>query len=146
MAGSYKQGYYKLTHPEKYRGDISKVRFMSSWELNTHKFLDNNPNVLRWSSEEIAIPYIKPTDGKIHKYYPDYWVMYQNKNGEVIEEIWEVKPSSQVTPSRRGKRPKQQLLESVTHAINLAKWRSAQLYCQKHGYTFRILTEKQLFR
>ena len=49
------QGYYKPLHPEKYvRGkkdsSLGKkgIRFMSSWELHTCKFLDMNPNVLRW--------------------------------------------------------------------------------------------------
>jgi hypothetical protein len=68
------QGYFKPRHPEKYVGDVNKIRFMSSWELQADKFLDDNPNVLRWSSEEIVIPYVKPTDGKVHRYYPDYWV------------------------------------------------------------------------
>ena len=76
MARHFKQGYYTPKNPDKYVGDITKIRYMSSWELELHKFFDGNPNVIRWASEEIAIPYYKPTDGRIHKYYPDYWVNF----------------------------------------------------------------------
>jgi len=141
------QGFYKPRHPEKYVGDVNKIRFMSSWELQTDKFLDDNVNVLRWSSEEIAIPYIKPTDGKTHKYYPDYWVEYRNKAGKVVSEIWEVKPKNQTQqPRSRGKNKKTQLRESITWAINIAKWEAATQFCNKYGLKFRIITENQLFK
>lgn len=122
---------------------------MSSWELHTHKFLDNNPNVLEWNSEEIIIPYIKPTDRsrRLHRYYPDYWVKYRNQNGVIVEEIWEVKPEKEVNPPTRiGKSRKQQLIESVTYAINTAKWRAAQTFCKQRGYKFRLMTESQIFK
>lgn len=147
MARSYRQGYFTPRHPEKYKGDVNNIRYMSSWELKTHQFLDNNPNILEWSSEEYAIPYIKPTDGKIHRYYVDYWVKYRNKRGEIIEELWEVKPHKQtMPPSRRGKRKKQQLREHIEYEINKAKWRSAQRFCETRGWKFRILTENSLFK
>ena len=68
----FTQGLYTPNNPEKYIGDITKIRFMSSWELSMHKFLDNNTKIIRWSSETIAIKYIKPTDQKIHRYFPEY--------------------------------------------------------------------------
>lgn len=144
---NFQQGWYAPRHPEKYKGDATKIRYMSSWELKFHQFLDNNPSILEWSSEEITIPYIKPTDGKVHRYYPDYWVKYRNKHGHLVQEIIEVKPEKQTrTPTTRGKRKIQQLHESVTYAINIAKWRAAQNFCRKYGMTFRIVTENQLFR
>ena len=147
MARRYRQGWYTPRHPEKYRGDSTKIRYMSSWEQHTHRFLDGNPNVLEWSSEEIAIPYIKPTDQRVHRYLPDYWVKFMNKRGEIVEEIWEVKPAKEVSrPKTVGKSRKYQLIESVTYAINTAKWRAAEFYCKKHGYKFRLMTETQLFK
>lgn len=144
---SNNQGHYKPRHPEKYVGDINKIRFMSSWELSMNKFLDDNPNILRWSSEEIVIPYVKPTDGKVHKYYPDYWVEFQNKHGDVVSEIWEVKPKNQTTPPKtRGKNKKTQLRESITYAVNVAKWGAATQFCNKYKLKFRIITENQLFK
>lgn len=147
MAG-HKQGYYEPKHPEKYVGkNINKVRFMSSWELNFMHFLDNNPNILRWSSESIAIPYIKPTDSRVHKYYPDFWVEYKNKAGDVIHEIIEIKPDSQIRPPKRvGKRKKTQITEQVMYAINVAKWSACQQFCNKYKIKFRLVTEKHLFK
>lgn len=147
MARSYRQGYFTPKNPHKYKGDPTKIRFMSSWELKAHQFLDGNPNILEWSSEEIAIPYIKPTDGRVHRYFPDYWVKYRNKRGEIVEEIWEVKPENQTkTPSRRGKRKRTQVFESIQWEVNKAKWVAAQQFCDKHHMKFRLVTENHLFR
>lgn len=144
---SKNQGHFTPRNPEKYVGNLEKIRFMSSWELHLNKFLDGNPNVLRWSSEEISIPYIKPTDGKIHKYWPDYWVEYKNKHGDIIQEIWEVKPSSQIAqPKTRGKNKKTQLRESIAYAVNVAKWAACTQFCNKYNIKFRIISENQLFK
>lgn len=140
MASKFNQGYYGPKNPQKYVGDLDKIRYMSSWELNFFKFLDGNPHVLRWSSENISIPYLKPTDGRIHKYYPDIWIEYCNRDGEIIQEILEIKPKSQVT---LGKRPSQ--YEQLTWAVNCAKWQAAQAFCESKGIKFRILTENEIF-
>lgn len=136
----FNQGYYKPIHPEKYAGDLDKIRYMSSWELSFNKFLDNNPNILRWASESIAVPYIKPTDGKVHRYYPDYWVEYRNQKGDIVQEIIEIKPANQ---TKLGKRPS--TYQQLTYAVNMAKWQSCQQFCESRGIVFRILTEDQLF-
>ena len=144
MANNFRQGIFTPKHPNKYVGDVNKIRYMSSWELELHKFFDGNPNVLRWSSEEIVIPYIKPTDGLIHKYYPDYWVEYQTKNGEIVQEVIECKPATQ-TRQPRGNR-KHSLYEKVTFAVNTAKWAAAQEWCRQRNLKFRIVTEKSIFK
>lgn len=141
------KGWFSPRNPQKYVGDITKIRYMSSWEKETHRFFDNNPNILRWSSEEVAIPYIKPTDGKIHYYYPDYWIEYKNRNGEIVQEIIEVKPADQTKPpSTRGKRKQTQIFESIRWATNVAKWKACQDFCNKYGLKFRIVTEKHIFK
>jgi len=145
MAFNYRQGYYTPKNPEKYVGKADKIRYMSSWEYDLDRFLDGNPNVLEWSSEPIGIPYLKPTDGRIHKYYPDYWVKYKNTKGEIIQEILECKPHAQ-TIQPRNTRNKRNLYEQVTYAINVAKWQACQAWCDAHGIKFRIVTEKSLFR
>jgi len=145
MAGRFKQGWFTPKHPDKYVGDPTKIRYMSSWEYKTDVFLDNNPNILKWSSEEIIIPYIKPTDNRIHRYFPDYWVQYRNRRGQIVQEIWEVKPAKEKRRSR-SRNPKTKLYEDVTFAINQAKWAAAKQYCDKYGWTFRIMTEKDIFR
>lgn len=150
---SKNQGYFNPRNPDKYVGSIDKIQFRSSWELHFNKFLDNNPNILRWSSEEISIPYRKPTTGKIHKYWPDYWIEYKDKDGNIKQELIEVKPKAQTAPPKQPKRPskstkanQRRLNESITYAVNVAKWKSAEAFCKKHGLTFRIVTEEELFR
>lgn len=143
MPKTFKQGVYNIRHPEKYVGDPSKIVFRSSWELEMNKFLDNNPNVLRWSSEEVAIPYVKPTTGRVHRYYPDYWIEYKDKHGNLIQELIEVKPMSQVDISKKKRKTD---YEKITYAINIAKWTAAQQFCEKHNIKFSILTENQLFK
>jgi hypothetical protein len=140
----FTQGYYTPKNKEKYIGDSTKIIFRSSWELNLHLFLDNNPKVLKWASEPIAIPYLKPTDKQIHKYYPDYYVEYIDKNNVLHKEIIEVKPHKQTIVSKSHNR-RSKIYEDIQFAINKAKWLSCTLFCKKHGLTFRLLTEKQMF-
>lgn len=151
MAFKYKQGYFTPTHPEKYLGDVTKIVYRSSWELEVNKFFDMNPRVLRWGSEEIAIDYIKPTTGRVHKYYPDYLISYINKDGEVKWELIEVKPKQQTTQSR-SRNQRTRLYENIQYAVNTAKWEAAIRWCEKmtqqtgYPYTFRILTEHKIFK
>lgn len=140
----YAQGLYTPRNPHKYVGDLTKIRYMSSYELNTHKFLDNNERVLRWSSEPIAIPYLKPTDGRVHKYLPDYWVEFITADGEIVQEILEVKPMDQVRKPRAGR--KHALYEQVTYAINQAKWAAAIRFCEANNMRFRVITERSIFK
>lgn len=58
------KGLFKPEHPEKYMGDITKIRFLSSWELRFMHFCDSNPNVISWGSEEIRIQYWNPIKKK----------------------------------------------------------------------------------
>ena len=140
------QGWFKPQNPEKYRGNVDKIRYLSSWERDFDAFLDRNPNILEWWAEPFPITYIKPTDRKPHRYYPDYWIKYKKADGTITQEIIEIKPYSQVHPPRKvGKRRKQQVYETLTHLINTAKWGAAQKFCTKYNMKFRILTEKQLY-
>lgn len=143
----FQQGLYTPNNPEKYNGNLKRIVYRSSWELYVCKFLDNNPNVLEWSSEEIAIPYIKPTDKKVHRYFVDFYVKYKDKSGQIKEELWEIKPKSQVKqPSTRGKHRRTQIHESLTYAVNLSKWQSATAFCKARNWTFKIMTEESLFK
>lgn len=155
----YKQGYYTPKHPEKYRGDVNKIKFRSSWELDACIFLDNNTEVLEWASEEIAIPYIKPTTGRVHKYYPDLWIKYRNSKGDIVEEIIEIKPHEEFRvakvlletdfkqmPPIRARNPKTKLYKQLTMLINAAKWKAALDFCAKRGIKFRVSTERNMFK
>ena len=90
------KGRFIPRNPQKYIGNPNNIFFRSSWELKCLKFFDTNPSILRYASEEIAIPYLKPTDGKIHKYYPDFLIIYKDKQGNIKKELLEVKPMKEV--------------------------------------------------
>ena len=51
------KGKYKPHNPQKYIGDPSNIIYRSMWERKCMKYFDNNPSVIKWSSEELAIPY-----------------------------------------------------------------------------------------
>ena len=51
------KGKFIPTNPKKYIGDSNNIIYRSMWERRCMKYFDNNPGVLQWSSEEIAIPY-----------------------------------------------------------------------------------------
>jgi len=145
MTNSFRQGYYVPRNPAKYLGNPSDIVYRSSWEEKAMRFFDNNPNVLRWSSEPLAIQYVKPTDGKIHRYFPDFWIEVKNANGVIIQELIEIKPEKETMLSK-SRSKKGRLLENTTFAINAAKWTAASNWCKNHGIKFRILTEKDLFQ
>lgn len=142
---SWAQGTYTPKHPEKYIGDLSKLIYKSSWELTCFRFFDNNLNVIRWGYEPLAIPYLKPTDNRVHKYHPDFFVEYIDRNNEVIREVIEVKPKNQATMST-AKRHKTRLQENLTYAINVAKWTAAKRWCEERNIGFRVVVEDEIFR
>lgn len=139
----FKQGYYKPKNPSKYIGDVNKIVYRSSWEYNLHVFFDNNTRVLRWGSEIICIPYVKPTDNKVHRYYPDYYVEYVKSTGEIVKEVIELKPLAQTKQPRANS--KHRIYEQLTYAVNLAKWEYAEQWCKKNGINWRIVTERSVF-
>lgn len=142
--GRYKQDYYNVRNLTKYIGKTPRIPYRSSWELHLHQFFDSNPNVIQWAYESFAIPYVKPTDGKVHRYFVDYYVKFRNKQGEIVEELIECKPQSQTRSPRVNS--KYRLVEQVNLAINMAKWRSAEEYCRRRNMKFRIVTEKSIFK
>jgi len=141
------QGLFKPKNPKKYRGNPSTIMYRSSWEFKLMCLLDTHAGVLRWSSEEIVIPYISPIDGKTHRYFPDFWVEKYNKDGVIQEILIEVKPMYQtIEPKRKadGKITRQYIREVYEYGINDAKWEAARKYCSKRGWDFVIMTEKEL--
>ncbi len=67
----FTQGIYTPINPTKYKGTIPVI-YRSRPELRLMAFFDKNPKIVEWTSESVVIPYIKPTDGKIHRYYVDF--------------------------------------------------------------------------
>jgi len=141
------KGLYKPLYPQKYLGDVTKIRYLSSWELKFLMFCDKNPNIIAYGSEEFKIPYVHPikknADGtpKVCKYIPDFIIKYQDKDGKLITEVIEIKPHSQTFIGK-----KVSTYDKVQLVINNAKWTAAKSFCDSHGITFKVLTEKDLFR
>ena len=140
------RGKFKPKNIKKYMGDPTKITYRSLWERKCMLIFDTNPNILKWASEEIAIPYLSPGDGKRHKYFPDFMVEIKNKDGKTETIMIEVKPKKQTLPPKPPKRRTQKFLsESKTYAINKAKWEAASALCERKGWTFRIMTEKEIY-
>lgn len=141
----YSQSYFQPTNPSKYKGTMP-IRCLSSWEYKVCKMFDTHPGILYWASEGLAIPYVHPIKSLqrqqqvISKYYPDYIVVYVDKFGKQHKEIVEVKPSRQAF--MEAAKSKKEKLDVI---VNTAKWNAARQFCKQYGYSFRILTERDLY-
>jgi hypothetical protein len=140
----YKQGYYTIRNREKYRGDCGEIIYRSSWEKRLFKWLDSNYNVLEWASEEICINYVSPIDNKQHRYFPDVWAKVKNGDKVTIYLI-EVKPYKKtLEPKVRNKVTKQYINEVYEWGINTSKWKAAKEYCNRKGWVFKLMTDKDI--
>lgn len=109
--------------------------------------MDEREDILEWSSEEIIVPYMSPLDGRIHRYFPDFWLRIKDPQGKVHEILAEVKPFQQCSPPPRPpKITKRYIRELSTFAVNNAKWEAAKSYANTKGMLFEILTEKDIFK
>ena len=141
---SYK-GIFKPSCPQKYIGDYTNIIYRSLWELKFMNYCDKNENIIKWSSEEIWIPYVSPLDKRIHKYFPDFYIKYIDKEKSISESLIEVKPKRQVAGPKLGKKVSQkQVYEIKEFAKNQAKWAAAEEFCADRKWKFQILTEDNL--
>jgi hypothetical protein len=140
---SYK-GWFTPKNRSKYKGDSENVVYRSSWELRVMKWLDENPSVIWWASEELIIKYKSPIDQKIHRYFPDFIVRLKQKNGAESTVVIEIKPQKQTVKPVQKRKTKRYLQEAATYAVNQEKWRAADLFCKEHGWQFKVLTEKDI--
>lgn len=141
---SYK-GKFIPSNPEKYLGDLSKIRWLSLWERAVMKWLDKNPEVMRWGSEIIHIQYICETDQKSHLYLMDFYIEFRNGKRLMVE----VKPAAQTAPpkspaQKTGKPRSRYLKEAKTYIKNMSKWKAAAAFAKKNGIGFEIWTENHL--
>ena len=146
MARHYDKGKFVPQNPQKYVGDVNNIVWRSSWEKQFLRWCDVNPSVLKYSSEEVVIPYIHPMDNKPHRYFPDMMLELQKRDGTVEKVMVEIKPSKECVPPAPTKNKKTLTEATITYMINQAKWKAAQAFCQKHGMRFVVLTEKELFK
>ena len=134
------KGKFRPQNYKKYKGDHTNIVYRSGWELKFMKYLDRQPEVLRWSSEEIIIPYRSPIDNRLHRYFPDFWV--KTTKGESLIEI---KPKKQTKPPVLNPKHKRRYLKEVkTWGVNEAKWKAAAAFCENRGWKWQIITEDTL--
>ena len=144
-------GKFKPKNPNKYKGNPTNIIYRSLLERRFMVYLDNTPSVLKWSSEEIVIPYVSPLDKRVHRYFPDFYIKYKNNTNNIVEELIEIKPSQQTKPpdpkrklTPKGRKSKRYLKEVNTYIINDAKWKQAIKFCEERDWGWRILTEKDI--
>jgi hypothetical protein len=131
------KGFFRPKNQSKYSGDYKNIIYRSLWERNVFRWCDENPQVLKWVSEEIVIPYYYPLDKKYHRYFVD--LKFTTAQGTYLIEI---KPKSQTLPPKKPSRQTQRYLtEAATYVKNQCKWKAAQEYASDRGWSFHIWTE-----
>ena len=141
----FHQGKYAPRNPEKYVGDVNNIIYRSGWEKRLLIMFDTNPNVLKYSSEEVIVPYFCPVSNKMRRYFPDFVATMRTKTGEIVQIMIEVKPFKQTKPPEKPKKVTKRFLEEVeTYAINNAKWLAAKKFCDQSNMKFQIITEREL--
>ena len=138
------KGRYIPSKPRKYKGDPSNIIYRSLWERKFMVYCDRNDAILEWGSEEIIIPYKSPLDGRIHRYFPDFYVKVKQSDGNIKKMIIEVKPKKQCKPPVGKKKTKYYIKEVQTWGVNKAKWEYALEWCKDRNMEFKILTEDHL--
>lgn len=149
--GKYKtalRGKYFLSHPEKNLKGAKYIVFKSKLEALFIKYLDENPNVLKWDYENPmnTIPYFDPVQQRQRRYFIDF-VMWVKAGPNVIQEIWvEIKSSGETQPPKKSRNTIAYNESCRTYATNMAKWKTAAKICAAKGKLFRVITEKELIK
>ena len=136
----FAQGRFEMKNPSKYVGNKTPLA-RSSWETVFMRMLDEHPGVQSWASESIQIPYRDPLTGKYTIYVPDFFIVYQDRNGKKHAEVVEVKPKNQTMRENVGKSRYNQ----EQYIKNMAKWEAASAWCKQKKLRFRIVSEDDIF-
>ena len=142
---SYK-GRYTPINPKKYKGNPSRIVYRSLWERKFMIYCDTNNSILEWGSEEVIIPYLSPWDGRVHRYFPDFYIKVREHNKTTKKYIIEIKPKKQCKPpvATPKRKTKKWFGEVKTWGINEAKWKYATKWCENNGMEFKVLNEDHL--
>lgn len=156
-----KQGWYRVLNANKFITQVKEsktvmkstrinegyleINYKSGLELKALKYCDMNKYVKKFSLEPFPIQYLKPTDGKIHRYFVDFFIEFENNQKFLVE----IKPFNEtIEPRKPSKKSEKAILNYQkalqTFAINTAKWNAAKAFCQEKGIKFIVLTEKEL--
>jgi len=136
----FAQGRFEMKNPDKYVGTKTPLA-RSSWEFVFMRMLDEHQGVEKWASESVQIPYRDPLTGRQTIYVPDFFIVYNDKNGKKHAEVVEVKPIGQTLREKVGK----SLYNQEQYVKNLAKWEAATAWCRQKGIKFRVVNEDDIF-
>lgn len=130
---------YVIKNVDKYAGDARRVFARSKWELYYMQALDGSPMVRKWTSEpkNLNIAYLSPLDKKVHQYWPDFLVQYNDGSIEILE----IKPLKESLAEKT-----QNIHDKIALLKNAAKWQAADRFAKSIGGRFRVITEKNLFQ
>lgn len=139
------KGIFKPLNPSKYSGNVDNIVYRSSWELICMRRFDTDPRIIFWASEELCIPYIDRATDRLRRYFPDFVIKKRSPDGTITVIVIEVKPYAQSVPPAKGNKTDRRYLSEVkTFATNYSKWEYAKSFCQKKGWEFVVLTEREL--
>lgn len=130
----YTQGYVNPQSCKKLIDPTKPVIYRSSYEKKFMLWLESNKNVLRWGSECVKIPYLF-VDGKMHSYFPDYYVEFADGTKMLVE----IKPANQTRPPENDN-----CWAAREWARNSCKWKAALEFCKAKDIKFKILTENTI--
>lgn len=127
-------------NPQKYTGN-QPIIARRSWELSFMQTCDLRPEVIRWASEPLQIPYRDPLTGNQKVYIPDFLVTRIDKTTKrPVTRLIEVKPMhEQLTEHARNNQ------DAAIQARNRAKWGAAVQWCNRRGIQFDVFNESHLF-
>ena len=143
------QGYFEPQNPDRYIGP-TPIIYRSSWERKFMIMCDTKDNVLKWSSEPVAIKYRSTMDKREHTYYPDFYMKTAGTDEEgPTEWLVEIKPEAQIKKPRPPLKKSQKALKSYKflaeqYIKNRDKYAYANAWCENRGWRFIVLTEKTL--
>lgn len=134
-------GRYRVKNRDKYQGDPDKVVYRSSWEKACFIWCDNNPNIAKWSSEEIVVPYKWDIDKRMHRYFVDLKLTFKDNKTILVE----IKPEKETAPPKRPDKSKRYINEAMTYVKNMNKWKAANSFAKDRGWEFQVWTEETLY-
>ena len=169
-SGKPHQGVYLPKHPEKVVG--GDIIYRSGWELAFARWCDDNPAVIEWGGEPIAIQYRNPAsidfeacraahcdplleqNWAVSQYWPDFYLCLRAADDtdatNVKKYIIEIKPKYQTErpiappPGAKLKDQKAYVNAVKTYLQNMKKWEAAIEWCASHGFEFKVYTEVTL--
>ena len=104
-------GKYKVRNLKKYKGDPSKVTYRSHWEKECFLWCERNPKVKHWSSEETVVPYFWDVDKRMHRYFVDLKIAFED--GKTI--LVEIKPEKETELPKNPNKSKRYIGEAMTY-------------------------------